>query len=135
MRALAHTEWWGIPIDAPKLSTLRQPSFAPVRHGLHGDLPRQKPPTRGLNPRSHTSAWMRSRRAWRGEADLRHPSLDRDSQERCGLRPTHGLGETGQEEHLNLEEHEFACSISVVDIEPPAAMLHGYGGPLRGTLA
>jgi hypothetical protein len=34
MRTLAYTEWWGIPIDAPKLSTLRQPSFAPVRSGI-----------------------------------------------------------------------------------------------------
>jgi hypothetical protein len=97
LRNMLNIKMVGVKHLGQSITCVALPSYAPVRHGLHGDLPRQKPPTRGLNPRSH--------RAWRGEADLRHPSLDWDSQERCGLRPTHCLGETGQEEHLNLEEH------------------------------
>ena len=37
------------------------------------------------------------------------PSLDRDRQERCALRPSCRLGETGHEEHLDLQERPFTC--------------------------
>src|SRR5215475_14604441 len=61
---------------------------------------------------------------------LRQLSLDRNGQKRRGRRPTHRLGEAGQEEHLDLQKGAFAGEISIIHIVPPAAMFHGHIGPL-----
>jgi hypothetical protein len=58
-------------------------------------------------------------------------SLDRNGQERRGLRSARRLGKPAQEKYLDLQKRSFACQVGIIYVVSPAAMLHRNVRPLR----